>query len=352
MTEVDKHELNIHQDSKINNVQYMDEVSEALNKLNETDEIQIGKSENMVSKPSAKATKWMETKKNLREEYMKSANYNPIAVPTIDNITSYLKTTKKDIAYADTGTDTNAGILKQINYIATRNASEQISMLIMLTKVYKDYLLTNVNNVSKVDILSLKALYDTLIVEKNVHELIADYNEVFNDLPYEKLSKNEFDNTLQDIELTEEQKATYIATYQKKIREREVRKRINAKPPRFSVGDIVGAQDKEGRWWMSQVLDVFSYLGQHIYYVSFLGWGEQFNEFITNKFKIRWYNPKKHKYYRASRKLDKTSTGTNVKESVGTTAVLGLTSTVDVDDEDVSCNDEDIDCEPDPEMKE
>lgn len=70
--------------------------------------------------------------------------------------------------------------------------------------------------------------------------------------------------------------------------------------PLFTKNEIVGAKDKEGRWWMSQILDIIQYDHHNIYYVSFLGWGDRFNEFITNTSRIKKYNPRRHKYYRPS----------------------------------------------------
>ncbi len=149
-------------------------------------------------------------------------------------------------------------------------------------------------------ILFVKAIFHDKIVNGNLTYLIPRYNSIFNDAPYDNIY-NEMPNLSEKPEeLTDAYKQQFIAEYQKKVHDAEVVKRISAKPPKFKEGDIVGAQDKEGRWWLSHVLQVFSAYGQHVYYVEFKGWGSQFNEFITSPFKIRQFNPRKHKLYRAA----------------------------------------------------
>lgn len=149
--------------------------------------------------------------------------------------------------------------------------------------------------------LIVKALFHQLIYNEEMFELIPVYDNIFNDNLYHdiKFTKEVMEPlTKQDIE-------TLTTSMQEQIRQQQIQRRVNLKPPKYAVNEIIGAQDKEGRWWMSQVLAVLSCHNQHVYYVSFLGWGELFNEFIATPYRLNKFNPKKHKYYRPAWVRDK-----------------------------------------------
>ena len=276
--------------------------------------------------------------------------YVPIQVPTMENIKSYLRivqsspynnmpnlTTTTAIYPITSGYDTltNAAVImptwstlhgstsstltssipseipvdidEQLHLLSTAPSyckSTLEEMFLMNVDVNK--LLTS----GRLDvILLIKAMFhdkivnckkDKMIEKNKLTHLISRYNSIFNDGIYDKLDTDKPDLSANPEQLTDVYKQQFIAEYQKKVHDAEVVRRINAKPPKFKEGDIVGAQDKEGRWWLSQVLQVFSAYGQHVYYVEFKGWGPQFNEFIASPFKIRQFNPRKHKLYRAA----------------------------------------------------
>ena len=64
---------------------------------------------------------------------------------------------------------------------------------------------------------------------------------------------------------------------------------------RYTVGQIVGAKDKERKWWMARILYVFEdpHYPYPWYYVHFEGWGELQNEWISSPFRIKNFNPRR-----------------------------------------------------------
>ena len=74
---------------------------------------------------------------------------------------------------------------------------------------------------------------------------------------------------------------------------RQIKKPI--KP--FVVKQIVGAKDKENKWWLSRILHVHEQpdSANYWYYVRFEGWGELHDEWINSKtYRVRAFNPRKH----------------------------------------------------------
>lgn len=100
--------------------------------------------------------------------------------------------------------------------------------------------------------------------------------------------------------LTDEEKSQIIKLYNRKQAALEIRNKLKVMTPRFSVGEIVGALDKENKWWMARILQVVKYEGGYAYYVEFCNWGPQFNDLIVDPKRLRWYNPRRHKLFRGT----------------------------------------------------
>lgn len=261
-----------------------------------------------------------------RQKRHAESGYIPIQVPNIENIHKYLTCVKYvDNVDAYIPTAITPQLSKLIARIKSKPDSYQAELLEILVSMYKmpyitilvsDGVIPTLEKELAEEIITIKAIFHELIVDHNKIHLIELYNTWFNDKQFDKLL-TEPDVNITPIEMTDDEKKDFIiAMYQKRIHAEEVRKRLNAKPPKYAVNEIVGAQDKEGRWWMSQVLDVISHLDQHIYYVTFLGWGDKFNEFILNPFNIQKFNPKKHRYYRPAETVIKDGTDEDVNEDV------------------------------------
>lgn len=74
-------------------------------------------------------------------------------------------------------------------------------------------------------------------------------------------------------------------------------RQIKKKQKPFNVGEIVGAKDKENKWWLARVLhrheapDCTDYW----YYIRFENHGPMHDEWISSKtYRVRYFNPKKH----------------------------------------------------------
>jgi hypothetical protein len=65
----------------------------------------------------------------------------------------------------------------------------------------------------------------------------------------------------------------------------------------FKVDEIVGAKDKENRWWVARVLHRHDAPDSpdHWYYIRFENCGAMHDEWISSKtYRVRYFNPKKH----------------------------------------------------------
>lgn len=143
-------------------------------------------------------------------------------------------------------------------------------------------------------LLLVKSLFHRYIAVLGHTELVDIYDEIFNDKLYSG------DNTKYVFvpTLTDEWRMARIKEYHENLQQMYIRKMSKKTPPAYEVGEIIGAKDKEGRWWMSKVLARYEYQGWPVYYVEFINWGDKFNEFIADGFRLRKYNPKIHKYFR------------------------------------------------------
>ena len=140
----------------------------------------------------------------------------------------------------------------------------------------------------------IKYLFHQYIVEKGYIGLINIYNKIFNDKLYDDINNTAVFYPV----LTQEWIYEKNKEYQEKCKQIELRKIAKRIPPSYEVNEIIGAKDKEGKWWMSKVLAVYEHEGHAAYYIEFLGWDDKFNEFIVDGFRLEKYNPRKHRYFR------------------------------------------------------
>lgn len=274
-------------------------------------EVQLGE----AHEPRNEVPQFVLDRKKKRAE----SSYVPIKVPDIDNIHTYLNNvdgfaTVNDPPNYRRGMFDWRVLLDVTEYELVQARNYLLETIVMNYSLPKCDVSKTLPEDLAEELLILKGVFDILIVDYNKLHLVSKYNEIFNDKMYDTLTLTGKDVNITPIPLTQKEKEVFIQNYQKKVRDVEVRRRLNAKPAKYTIGDIVGAQDKEGKWWMSQVLDVFSHLDQHMYYVTFLGWGEQFNEFIVSPFKIQRFNPKRHRYYRPAFEKKKDEEGNEEDE--------------------------------------
>ena len=74
-------------------------------------------------------------------------------------------------------------------------------------------------------------------------------------------------------------------------------RQIKKKQAPFNVDDIVGAKDKENKWWLARILHRFDApeTEDYWYYIRFENHGPLHDEWICSKtYRVRYFNPKKH----------------------------------------------------------
>jgi hypothetical protein len=142
-------------------------------------------------------------------------------------------------------------------------------------------------------LICIKGKLDEFISKERMYTLIPIYNRIFTDNLYKSIQTQPKTDILTDQEISD-----YVDQYQKKLIEFHEHRNALRTLPVYEKDEIIGAKDKEGNWWMSRVLDTVSRDQHNMYYVEFLGWGDQFNEFIVDTYRLKRYNPRAHPYYR------------------------------------------------------
>lgn len=133
----------------------------------------------------------------------------------------------------------------------------------------------------------IKQLFDEFITNKEYYELVKIYNEIYTDNIYtESVILN---NTVPQNYIYNK-----IKEYENRIREEKTKTWKNIKT--YQIDEIVGIRDTDGKWWMGKVLDIFEHEKTIIYYVNYVGWGNNCNEAIISKSRIEKFNPYRHKY--------------------------------------------------------
>ena len=247
---------------------------------------------------SAKASSSVMTNKGLYESKLENGGTGDsnFVLPTAETIMSYIKTEKP----ADNPDELRKALSGMVKFIESSDLTVLSNRgLAGSFFVYLKYVCLNykplANNAAFM--MFVKAIFHKYIHTLGFHELIPLYDSIFNDAYYANI-KN-LDTSLVFIPvLTEEWKQTQLKDYTDSIKQINYRLNTGRPLPAYETDEIVGAKDKEGRWWMSKVLARFEYQKHAIYYVEFLGWGSKFNEFINDPFKIQKFNPRKHKYFR------------------------------------------------------
>jgi hypothetical protein len=143
--------------------------------------------------------------------------------------------------------------------------------------------------------LLIRSIFHRYISELGYTHIIPYYNMIFNDNIYAEYEQT--NNTPLPI-ISEEWKNEKIKEYITKQIQIERRKASKKPFIEHKVNSYVGARDKEGKWWLSKILAVFNKDDKTVYYVEFLNWGPQFNEFIADMSRIQRYNSRRHHLFR------------------------------------------------------
>jgi hypothetical protein len=230
----------------------------------------------------------------INDTYMPNDTHMPNDI-TIDNIQLLLhpyilnterKTTMESLLFR---------LINDVNNIIGNQNRKKFIIIIFTALIgFKDIL--NMPNMSKY-VLVIKVKFHEFIMKFRTYDLIPIYNQIFNDEIYSHIQLR----LTRDV-INQDEIQCLINKYHSNIEDLK-NQRIQLRTlPKFDEDEIVGAKDKEGRWWMSKILKVFKHMEHNMYYVEFLGWGPKFNEFIVDSYRISYFNPRKHIYYRPSLK--------------------------------------------------
>lgn len=143
--------------------------------------------------------------------------------------------------------------------------------------------------------LVVKAKFHQLIRAERMYRLIPIYNQIFSDLPFANINYQAKPRVF-----TEEKIIECIAEYNTNLVKYEEQNKITRAKPTFEKGELVGVKDKEGKWFLSEVLHVFQYGDDIAYLIKYHGWGKKFNDFITDSYRIKKYSPRRDVYFRAA----------------------------------------------------
>jgi len=240
--------------------------------------------------------------------------------PNLDNIFS--KLLKNDKANSDSEDETSEDETNErINERVNERVNEQVNKSNELLNIYNSELskeiiiyvrdetskhdtskdntlssvnLSNIDNVDLSSVMLLKIKFHEIITKFRKPEYVALYDEIFNDNLYNYI-KVENDVIKTTEWLTPEKKAQLISEYNEevdKINKKNLVYKLN-----YEEGEIIGAKNIYDQWWMSKILKIIKIEGKVIYYVEFLGWGKDFNEFICCPLRMAKFNKFKHNYY-------------------------------------------------------
>ncbi len=246
-----------------------------------------------LKKPDLKTIKTMED----RQTHIVDDVFDPIITQSPETIGNFIKppvVDEDDKQFLEQENMVN--MYNMIHIMETmRRSDTHYPMIVKTTFLHYKYLFrSGALRVNKEFMYLIKTLFHRYIAILGHTELIEIYNDIFTDKLYEPdIVKYVFVPTL-----TDEWKLERIKEYQESMQQAFVRKNAKKQAPQYEKDEIIGAKDKEGRWWMAKVLAVYEYNLHVVYYVEFCGWGEKFNEFISDGFRLQKFSPKKHRYFR------------------------------------------------------
>ena len=241
-----------------------------------------------------------------RHVYTKKNTVQYIEIPNENNIHKYVRSnvsmTQQEIRFLAMQAITNLNELDKID----RRCDKDIMEIYIATTISQimqyhmcicqsDKAAKSVSDDARFYLL-VKSMFHRFIWELGYVYLIRYYNMIFTDDIYTDLVDGDGVQSI-PIVLSEEWKAEKIKEYQTKTLQIARRKALKQPTVMYKPGRYVGARDKEGNWWMAKILKTLYEECHIIYYVEFLNWGDQFNEFITDVSRIQKYNPRRHKLF-------------------------------------------------------
>lgn len=160
--------------------------------------------------------------------------------------------------------------------------------------------------ISNIIIANRSTIHEESLLSEVGHELLEMIqlfpNSPCIDAAYTSLINDDIDVIVSSGALAPAIPKVELVALENKVIERKINKiKVNTYIPqsKFKVGQIVGARDSNGKWWLSEVLHLLEVNdGNGIwYYVNFKGFDMKANEWVQVP-RICKFNPKRDKLYR------------------------------------------------------
>jgi hypothetical protein len=129
--------------------------------------------------------------------------------------------------------------------------------------------------------------YDILVIHKILYNITN--NNLQDNIHFRHVNEN-----IQKYPNIEPEEIAIIA---RKIKYMRFSYQAKKKHTPFIVGQIVGAKDKEMKWWLSRIIHVHNDTERagYWYYIRFEGWGPIHDEWIYSEtYRVKWFNARKH----------------------------------------------------------
>ena len=187
-------------------------------------------------------------------------------------------------------------ILNQITLIQEIDDTEDKTVNHQMFNILKNMLILHGNTISKMPVFIteienymtlLELTYNRFVIHKMIKNLrCGDHNNNMHFRESNTVVSNIPPMTVEDRIAIEEKLPQF--RYSRQIKKKQ-------KP--FNVGEIVGAKDKENKWWLARVLHRHDApdCADHWYYIRFENHGAIHDEWISSKtYRVRYFNAKKH----------------------------------------------------------
>jgi hypothetical protein len=261
------------------------------------------KSDNTAKPPVIVDKTNLTSVKNQHKSSKEPVRYHLPEIITVDNITKYLQTPETELKRGSKRLDIKTKLMVSLmgeflGLFKTFESSREKQIGSVVTAFTTLANFTDVLHYQPKFAMAIKAKFDQFIMVSKILELIPLYNKIFNDKMYDDMN---YVKAADSFALSDKDVLELTKKYNHDVAERIKQQKSLRVAPKFEENEIVGAKDKEGKWWMSRVLKVYehpAFPNQSVYYVEYLGWGSAFNDFITNSYCIARYNPRAHIYYR------------------------------------------------------
>lgn len=180
-----------------------------------------------------------------------------------------------------------------INMVSMLVDNQNSDMEHALNGVLKNMLILHGKNISPSCLIELERHAIQLQNDYIKNVLFKMIDNIRKKVAWDNIGFREIHNVARAPPIPIEERIVIEQTLPQLNYERQIKKAA----PKFKVGQIVGAKDKENKWWLSRILHVYDTpkKNSYWYYVRFEGWGKEHDEWIDgSSYRVRQFNSRKH----------------------------------------------------------